>query len=180
MPWSELTIELIILDKLFGNLRLLFASASDSESESDPEIPESRPFPPRSGRENSQDFPDPDWAGIGKISGIPAPLPDFKLAGNREIGESRFGRDREKAGICASINRDQDRDRDSGSHFLRCWYYPSPVGGLKGKKVKWKRAEAGGSRVHRPGPFSVAMDASPLMGSKGPYSIGPSKVAGRL
>ena len=33
--------------------------------------------------------------------------------GFREIGESRFGRDRELAGIYASINRDQDRDRDS-------------------------------------------------------------------
>jgi hypothetical protein len=48
----------------------------------------------------------PDMAGIGKFSGIPAPIPD--LAGNREIGipdlagmggigntEIRFGRDRE-------------------------------------------------------------------------------------
>ena len=36
----------------------------------DPEIPDSRPVPPRFGRENSRDFPDPDWAGIGKILGI--------------------------------------------------------------------------------------------------------------
>jgi hypothetical protein len=45
----------------------------------DPEIPESRPAPPRFGRENSRDFPDPDWAGIGKILGI--------------LPRSRFGRD---------------------------------------------------------------------------------------
>jgi hypothetical protein len=38
----------------------------------DPQIPESRPAPPRFGRENgrARDFPDPDWAGIGKILGI--------------------------------------------------------------------------------------------------------------
>ena len=30
-------------------------------------ISESRPAPPRFGRENSRDSPDPDWAGIGKI-----------------------------------------------------------------------------------------------------------------
>jgi hypothetical protein len=77
----------------------------------DPQIPESRPAPPRFGRENGRDFPDPDWAGIGNILGI--------------LPRSRFGRDPgksgnpdlagigEKAGICqcASINRDQDRDR---------------------------------------------------------------------
>ena len=53
--------------------------------------------------------------------------------GSREIGESRFGRIGEKAGICASINRDQDRDRDPGFHFLvvlfgtvvqKCWVPP--------------------------------------------------------
>ncbi len=67
----------------------------------DPQIPESRPAPPRFGRENGRDFPDPDWAGIGKILGI--------------LPRSRFGRDPgksgnpdlagigEKAGICASI-----------------------------------------------------------------------------
>jgi hypothetical protein len=62
-----------------------------------PKSPNPRPVPPRFGREHSRDFPDPDWAEIGKISGIPsyfpAPLPDL-AAGNREIGESRFGRDR--------------------------------------------------------------------------------------
>jgi hypothetical protein len=52
-------------------------------------------------RENTRDF---------------APIPIGP--GSREIGESRFGRDRELAGICASINRDQDRDRDPGFHFL--------------------------------------------------------------
>ncbi len=66
--------------------------------------------------------PRPDLA--GKIAGIlPIPIgryrenirdlrPDPIRPGFREIGESRFGRNREIAGIYASINRDQDRDRD--------------------------------------------------------------------
>jgi hypothetical protein len=50
-------------------------------------IPDSRSVPPRFGRENSRDsdFPDPDSAGIGKISGIPAPIPDVQWPG---IGKS--------------------------------------------------------------------------------------------
>ncbi len=50
----------------------------------DPEIPDSRPVPPRFGRENSRDFPDPDWAGIRNILGI--------------LPRSRFGRDPGKSG----------------------------------------------------------------------------------
>ena len=37
-----------------------------------------------------------------------------------------------------------------GAALLRCWY-PSPVGGLKEKKVKWKRAEG----VEGPSPGAV-------------------------
>ena len=52
----------------------------------------SRPrVPGRFGRENSRDFPDPDWAGIGRISGnCPDSLFSREIPGNREIGDSRL------------------------------------------------------------------------------------------
>ncbi len=85
---------------------------------SDPEIRESRPAPPRFGRENSQDFPDPDWAaGDRENTRDFAPIPIWP--GSREIRESRFGRDRENSRDCASINRDRDRDRDTKDFTLR-------------------------------------------------------------
>ena len=49
-----------------------------------PKSPNPGPAPSRFGRENSRDFPDPDWAGIGKIFGI--------------LPRSRFGRDPGKSG----------------------------------------------------------------------------------
>jgi hypothetical protein len=61
-----------------------------------PKSPNPRPVPPRFGRENSRDFPDPDWAGIGKKSGI--------------LPRSRFGRDFGKWGI--PFGRDRGNSRD--------------------------------------------------------------------
>ena len=85
----------------------------------DPEIPESRPVPPRFGPGPAGKWPGSSRSRLGRdrenIRDF-APIPI--RPGSREIGESRFGRDRELAGICASINRDQDRDRDPGFHFL--------------------------------------------------------------
>jgi hypothetical protein len=85
------------------SLRLAYCSptscAAHPRSDTDPEIPDSRPVPPRLGlgreKTSSRDFSDPDWAGIGKISGIlppisPAIWPPAGRSGNRE---SRFGRD---------------------------------------------------------------------------------------
>jgi hypothetical protein len=61
---------------------------------STPEIPESPPAPPRFGRENSRDFPDPDMAGIGK-----------PLYSGFFLPRSRFGRDPGKiAGITPRLN----------------------------------------------------------------------------
>ncbi len=57
--------------------------------------------------------------------------------------------------------------RISLSFWLRCWY-PSPVGGLKEKKVKWKRAE--GVEGPSPGPV-FGGNGRALMGSKGPYLL---------
>jgi len=51
--------------------------------------------------------------------------------------------------------------------MLRCWY-PSPVGGLKEKKVKWKRAE--GVEGPSPGPV-FGGNGRALMGPKGPYLL---------
>ena len=99
-----------------GPVRSSVSCLSSTLFTPDPQIPDSRPVPPRFGRENSRDFPDPDWPGIGKILGI--------------LPRARFGRDPGKsgnpdlagigeiAGIYAPINRDQDRDLGSGFHFL--------------------------------------------------------------
>jgi hypothetical protein len=89
--------------------------------QSDPEIPDSRPVPPRSGRGNSRDFPDPDWAGIRNWAGIGiifGILPRFpiwpgfremipEIGGSRWPGwgesgfpKSRFGGDRDNPPRC--------------------------------------------------------------------------------
>jgi hypothetical protein len=76
------------------SLRLAYCSptscAAHPRSDTDPEIPDFRPVPPRLGREktSSRDFSDPDWAGIGKISGI---LPPISPAIWPPAGRSGFG-----------------------------------------------------------------------------------------
>ena len=57
--------------------------------------------------------------------------------------------------------------RPLSTFFIRCWY-PSPVRGLKKKRVKWKRAEG----VEGPSPGAVfGGNGRPLMGTKGPYLL---------
>ena len=129
-------------------------AGSGSESRgplgADPEIPETpAPSRPDLAGKMAGIFPIPDWAaGMGKIFGILPPIPI--RPGFREIGESRFGRDRENKPRCPGIGDFGAWLGGLGGPGLRT--SPESSGASCESLWRWHRRSQAAGGAGRPGP----------------------------